>query len=121
MSIRTTTTLILLITIICIVTIYYISSRTILRESSYQQERAFMLDSIQRTEDAFNNELSSMVDKAGDWAAWDETYRFIQDQNKRYIRDNLMDTAFTGLKMNCFIYLDTRGRIVIDRWYDLDR
>ena len=43
-------------------------------------------------------EISSLNGVVGDWAAWDETYEFIDNADPEYIETNLPDTTFVEIK-----------------------
>lgn len=55
---------------------------------------------------------------AADWAQWDDTYRFVQDQNAAYRESNLQDTAFRSGKLNLAIFVNDQGRVVFSKAYD---
>ena len=61
--------------------------------------------------------LSSITD---DWAAWDDTYDFVQDKNQEYVDTNLVDGTFESLKLNLIIYFDTQGQVVHHKAFDLE-
>lgn len=48
-----------------------------------------------------------------DWAAWDDSYRFIQDGNKDYIKSNLPENLFESLEINTMHFVDRTGAV---RW-----
>jgi signal transduction histidine kinase len=63
-------------------------------------------------------EVNSLSDKSTDWAAWDDTYKFIDDKNQAYIKSNLVDQTFMGLKINLIIFLNNNGEFVYSQGYD---
>ncbi len=70
-------------------------------------------------ESALSSEIASLAAKAIDWSAWDDTYRFVVDHNQEYINSNLVDSTFDNLQLNLMIFLDTGGRVVWGRAFDL--
>lgn len=75
---------------------------------------------VERALDAFYGEIAAINRLALDWAAWDDTYNFIVDKNKRYIKTNLVDSAFTSLKLNVMLFINSSGQVVYGSGYDLD-
>jgi len=62
----------------------------------------------------------SMSRIAGDWAAWDDTYQYIQDRDPAYVENNLVDSAFTELRLNLVALFDAAGAPVFAKAYDLE-
>jgi sensor domain CHASE-containing protein len=47
-----------------------------------------------------------------DWAAWDDTYRFVQDRNTEYVTSNLVAQTFIDNKLNLIYVCDEKGQVV---------
>jgi signal transduction histidine kinase len=47
---------------------------------------------LSRIEDSIQNEHESMINKLGDWAQWDDCYKYIKDRNKIFAKANLQPT-----------------------------
>ncbi|MCM2286683.1 MAG: ATP-binding protein [Desulfobacula sp.] len=65
-------------------------------------------------------DLSALKRTVGDWAPWDDTYRFVQDLNGSYIDNNLMYSTLANLNLNFMVFADTEGRIKFLRAIDLE-
>jgi PAS domain S-box-containing protein len=65
-------------------------------------------------------DLSALKRTVGDWAPWDDTYRFVQDLNGSYIDNNLMYSTLANLNLNFMLFADTEGRIKFLRAIDLE-
>jgi diguanylate cyclase (GGDEF)-like protein len=50
-----------------------------------------------------------------DWGQWDDTYKFINEQNQEYIDSNLQNYMIENLNLNSIIYLDNNKNIVCSR------
>ncbi len=61
--------------------------------------------------------LSQMKNKVVDYAAWDETYSFIQSYDPNYVKENL-DTSFENLNLNLVATIDNSGNMVYCKVYD---
>jgi sensor domain CHASE-containing protein len=57
---------------------------------------------------------------AHDWASWDDTYIFIQNNNSEYISSNLVDETFSHSNINIMIYIDSSGKIIAEKAFDLE-
>ncbi len=96
-----------------------IASRLILLDSFVEIENNNMQKNVDRALNALNGELSHLSTVNGDYAGWDESYKFIQDSNKDFIDANLPDTIFPQLRLNLLIYIRNNGSIVYARGFDL--
>lgn len=67
-----------------------------------------------------NDELAAMDILTQDWAAWDDTYAFIEDLNPAYIRSNLPDETFVDARLNLMLFVRTSGEVAFARAYDLE-
>ncbi|RLI77039.1 response regulator receiver protein, partial [Archaeoglobales archaeon] len=82
-------------------------------------EQKYVIENSKRIESVLDHELSELDSMCYDWAAWDDTYQFIQDRNQEYIDSNLVDSTFTALKINLMIFVNASGEIVYAKAYDL--
>jgi len=78
-----------------------------------------VIEDSERVLNILNNELSNLDSICYDWAAWDDTYEFIEDVNQDYIDSNLVDETFVGLKLNLMIFINSSGKIVYAKAFDL--
>lgn len=53
-----------------------------------------------------------------DWAAWDESYTFIENSNQHYIAASLAPQILTITKLNLVLYIHSSGRIVFGTGFD---
>ena len=71
------------------------------------------------------NILSSENDAIGiinsDWASWDDTYAFIEDSDKAYIKSNLVDETFIGARLNLMLFINSSNQIVFGKAFDLEK
>ena len=63
-----------------------------------QQEEA--QKDIERCRRTIRNQTESLGNLAADWSNWDDTYRFVQDENADYIKTNLVESTFTAINLN---------------------
>lgn len=74
-------------------------------EQSIQQAIAAFTTVLDQTQDDFDIRLA-------DWAAWDDTYAFIQDRNPAYIKSNLGPQALALTNTNLVLFTRPSGQIV---------
>lgn len=55
-----------------------------------------------------------------DWAIWDDTYKFIQDQNSGYINSNLMPETFENNANNFMVFINNSGQVIYSEGYNLE-
>jgi two-component system, NtrC family, sensor kinase len=55
-----------------------------------------------------------------DWAAWDATYKYIEDHNEEYASENLILASFTEAKLNLIYFIDIEGEVVWGEIRNLD-
>lgn len=57
-----------------------------------------------------------------DWAAWDDTYNFVQhpDENPNYIESNPTDTTFANARLNFILIINNAGQLVYGKSFDLN-
>ena len=59
-----------------------------------------------------NIELQSLNSTDTDWSQWDDTYRFIQDNNTAYMNSNLSDQTLANLKINLMLFVNQSRQLV---------
>jgi PAS domain S-box-containing protein len=69
------------------------------------------LRNVSRVQDAVHNELDQLENVVEDWASWDDTWRFVQGRDGRYLEDNLPDSTLASLDLDVMAFYDTRGRL----------
>ncbi|MBI5091059.1 MAG: diguanylate cyclase [Candidatus Hydrogenedentes bacterium] len=75
---------------------------------------------IQRCIEAVTREQEHLANSVSDWAMWDDTYRFVSDNNQAYIDSTLAENALdTGVKVDLLFILDPAGKVVWKRLKDL--
>ncbi|MFC1905061.1 CHASE4 domain-containing protein [Chloroflexota bacterium] len=82
-------------------------------------EQDNVVQNIERSVKTLDNEISNLDTLLWDYAAWDDTYAFIEDANTDYIASNLIDSTFTWLRLNLMLFIDTSGHIVFGKAFDL--
>ena len=120
MSLRTKALVIIGVALLCMAGLTYVTSRfTFMRGLEEIEER----DTSKRVEQALgalSYLISNLEADTADWAAWDDTYAFIEDGNSEYIQSNLVDDTFITLRLNLMLFVHSSGRIVFGKAFDLE-
>ena len=65
-------------------------------------------------------DLANLNSTVNDWASWDDTYRFIQDNNTAYIESNLPDETFVNLQLNIMLFINESRQLTYGKMYDFN-
>ena len=84
-------------------------------------ERNNMAGNIDRVLGALERDEDSLQTSVGDYAAWDDTYQFAQDNNQEYIDANFGSSSFTNLHVNVVAVLNEQRELVYARHVDWRR
>jgi sensor domain CHASE-containing protein len=76
---------------------------------------------LKRTLDAFKNELNHLDNLVHDWAAWDDSYEYIQKPTKAYEESSLPEPVFVNTKSNLIMYFNVAGDVIWGKIYDLEQ
>ncbi len=98
--------------------IMYGASASILLSSLRQAEEHDCLKIIKGVLGVFHQTQQDFDLRFADWAAWTDTYQFIENENQHYIDSSLAPEVFTLTKLNLILYLNSSGRIVFGTGFD---
>ncbi len=100
--------------------VIYAASQLVVLKGFLAVESTALERNAGRVRDALNDTMSSLDRSTADWAAWDDSYVFMQDHNPRFIEKNLSNDSLKVLRLNLVLYVNTAGRIVFSKTMDLD-
>ena len=75
---------------------------------------------LERAREAITRENEHLSTLCYDWAAWDASYKYIEDRNEEYVSENLVLASFTEIKLNLIYFIDVKGEVVWGEIRDLD-
>jgi signal transduction histidine kinase/sensor domain CHASE-containing protein len=86
-------------------------------QRSEEQNTSLM---IERTISAFDDRLHGLDVLNHDWAAWDDTYNFVQSssENEDYLKINFTDATFADAGLNFILIIDNSGCLVHGEAFD---
>ena len=120
MKLRSKTLLIVGVTLVVLLGGLYASARWIVLDGFSDIEQREARTRVASVEKAIAGETSRLESTTGDWAFWDDTYAFVQDQNQEYIDANLTDDTLTTLRINLLMMVDTSGAVIYSKSVDLE-
>ncbi len=106
------------VTLVITTLLYVVLQFTILQGFS-SLENNLVEQSVQRISNSLDSYFKFLYAKTGDWARWDATYEFVENQNDQYIRENLVADAFSTLDINFAVYFNRDGKMVYSYALDL--
>ncbi len=119
MTLRKKTLLITGVMIVGMIVILYAASQIILLRSFSKLEEQFAYRNVDRALYILSDALSALNATCDDRASWDDTCAFIENAGERYIESDLGDETFVGLRLNLMLFVDSSGRIVFGKAFDL--
>jgi signal transduction histidine kinase len=119
MNLRRKTVLTMTVTPIIMILVMYVGAQFILMDNYAELEKQRAEVNVKRGLSALSNVLSELDSTVSDWAAWDDTYAFIQDANEDYIASNLVDDTFANLDLNIMLFINSDGEVVYGKAFDL--
>jgi len=122
MSLRLKALILIITTTVVILGIVFGIAQFFFMSSFQRIEEQYARDMVDRTTSAFNNRLQSLHMVNRDWAAWDDTYAFVQQpiDNEYYVKSNLTDSTYINNKLNFIFIIDNTGQIIYGRGFDLN-
>jgi signal transduction histidine kinase len=113
-------TIYLVISAICLILIAILATSNLVVLAGFRElESEDAVTQVNRTTNALNEEIDSITTMVRDYANWDDTYQFVQDNNTAYIENNLVDETFEHLDVNLMIFLNSENQVVFSKTYDI--
>ncbi len=112
MKLRTKNVLIFLVATLLLVGIVHTISDTFLSNSYRELEQKEVSQTVEQIHGAVLNRYSALNSKLTDWASWDDTYKFVQDNNSGYITSNLNPASLRTFGANFLLFYNSTGNLV---------
>jgi diguanylate cyclase (GGDEF)-like protein len=96
--------------VVLVLGVYGFSSRRLMQSYS-QLEHQDAEQNTDRAKRAFLDLDGGLHDKSIDWADWDDTYQFMADHNKAYIKSNLVSESVVSMKLDVILFVDIHGKL----------
>ena len=102
---------ILITTVVLLVCIDFSITR-IVRSVGNSQDEAEFQAGMDRVSHRINLEVKGLESLADDWAAWDESYSFVQNKNNHFIQNSLNKISLEKTGLEYMVFLNKRGEII---------
>jgi signal transduction histidine kinase len=120
MRIRLKTLLICGLVALLAISMIYVISRNTLMEQATSSESEYVQAEINRVQIVLSNEFFRLNTAVSDWANWDDTYQFMEDNNINYMQSNLVPQALHDLNLNLMLFVNLNGTVMLEKAYSLD-
>lgn len=119
MTLRKKILLLIGVTLICMVGVVYAASRFVLLDDLAEIEEHYAYENVERVLSTWYSVVSNFETQTRNWAAWDDTYTFIETGDIEYIRSNLTKETFMNLRLDLMIFINSSGQTVFSKAFDL--
>lgn len=82
-------------------------------------EEADTLANVERVQNAVSTEQGYLDYINEDWACWNDTCKFIENRNQKFIDTNIQNETLTSLRINVMIYVNDKGSVVYAKAIDV--
>ena len=121
MTVRRKTLVVISVTLVGLVSILYAASRKILLQGFARVEDQRIRVNVRRAQDALSNELTALDRTASDYAAWDQTYAYMERRNESFVKTEFTDETFVRIGLNAVILVDSAKTVVFAKGFDLHK
>jgi sensor domain CHASE-containing protein/signal transduction histidine kinase len=75
-------------------------------------------NNVERVQNAISTQQGYLDYINQDWACWDDTYKFIEDRNQRYIDVDIQNETLASLRINVMLFVNDTGSVVYNKSVD---
>ncbi len=118
MRLRTKTSAIIVISVVCLIALTQFTLEYFVHNEIQKNEDRETQDMVTRIKANVDKELETINLTGYSWACWDDTYRYVQDQNVSYIYQNFEQSFMANYDLNIFIFLNLTGYDVLNVGYN---
>ena len=119
MKIRGKTLITIGVTVICLIGLLHVVATAVITNTVARLEEQATSQNVDRFVGALSHELDNLNSTARDYASWDDTYAFVQDNNTDYIDSNIVESTFINLRLHFILFVNSTGQIVFGKALDL--
>ena len=119
MTLRNRTLVSIGLTVALLIAGLYVISRLIVLDGFAKLEEENVQQNLERVLTTVRNDVDALDALTFDWAAWDDSYEFVEDINQDYIDSNLVDETFPSARLNFILYVNAEGALAYGKGYDL--
>ena len=98
----------------------YLISQVIILDAFARQEVRDTQRDVQRVTSSLSDQLATLEGTTQDWAYWDDTYAYVEDENETYFNSNLaVASGMVANRLNIMAFVHSTGRLVYGKAYDV--
>jgi two-component system, NtrC family, sensor kinase len=109
MSLRSKLVLVLAGVIALYGVMHFVVQRTIVFPSFAELEQREALDDLHRVLEGVRNETKHLDTTCHDWAAWDDTYEFVETKSAKYAEANLQNSSLESARVDMMYFVRRDG------------
>jgi sensor domain CHASE-containing protein len=113
MKIQTKITSVNVAIIIILITGMILISRGIIKSSFEGLEKKYTQENLIRFNETKQRNLDTLHSQINDWASWDDTYYFLNNEFPEYAEKNLDQETITNLGVDFILYTNTSGDLFL--------
>jgi PAS domain S-box-containing protein len=117
MILRRNTMLMISATLLGLFVVLYFTLANLLLKRFELLEAQEIREQVLWARNIINDDMENLNQTTNDWAGWDDTYQFIQDNNRAYY-DNFGDAGITAIKINLMAYFQPSGHLLYGTAFD---
>lgn len=102
----------ILLTVSIFLCLSYFGMRNIILSSFASLEQEEMIEEVERTRNLISSEIQELARTAGDYAGWNDTYRFVQQDDPKFVKTNFTPESARKLRLNMVLLADANGNIL---------
>jgi sensor domain CHASE-containing protein len=118
-SLRVRTLLTVGLTLLALSLVVVALSRFVVLDGFRDLENRTAQENVHRALNTLDSQAEALDISVMDWAYWDDTYQFAQDQNEDYREANLDYQSLFTLQINVMVFFDASGHVLESRAVDL--
>lgn len=121
MTLRQKTLLLIGVTLIGLLGVLYATLSAILLGYLYDLEVRKTRQELKRALDALSEDVAQLSVVARQWGVWDDTYKYMQNGDRKFIQSNFSDSLFFDFRLNTVLLSRPSGQIVFSRGLNLNQ
>jgi len=111
--------LVITLLIFAVLTAAFTFSHNMQLSNFLELEQADTLANVERVQNAVSTEQGYLDYIVQDWACWNDTYKFIDDRNQKFIDVNIQNQTLATLRVNVMIFVNNSGSVVYAKSIDV--
>lgn len=119
-TLRKKASLVIWLTSAVLAVVLSVTAHLVLSASFRVVEENEARQNMARGYDALLAQSNALALKVADWAAWDDTYKYIEDKNEAYEVANLAPGQYDSMQINMMAIVKTDGTVVHGAWLSAD-